>query len=798
MKNMIVVGMTACLAATLQAYEWPAKELCKLLETSDTARKSNGGSAFTNGVHWAGGTLPTSDEDCWVPADKTIYAVEDAFPGKSLTIEGMVDSSGISMTVPNFRFLGGSTVSFDSVPCGFAANSVITFQSTAANPVTVSLDRDSATGQSYPMLRKFVSDSQTMVRFRQTQKNPSLCPRWKYCDLTEFFGTLRFDRSSESLKGPMLATNSIPGGTFTTPGNIEIGNGWALVRASSGSPLLSAATVTFETGSTVDSTLSGGANPFVVATKKLNIEAGVRHCATKMGNSSISTYNKADFNLFGLTGEAALAENLPNIENLELCGLPSPDYNYWGDNRLAVVDAADGSGTNMVAYRSGRTVRTITSSISSSNPFTKTTRWKDGLVATAADNAVAGSDITITTWEGAEANFGGLVMAGATLAIKSKTFEVSNLFAGGASAVSTIAVSSDIEKPAAEWKDLGYASVLSGSFLGVYANLDCVATVARELVVDMPVHGAGTVAAKFSATSNNPRGGVEFARVNSDFSGKFLVCSDNDNGKTNSVNGSRMRFYMTDARNVGGPMPQPTFDGFSVRGDSIVIGRNSIDFNQENRGVFIGDRARFVMQHATDNTLAFHCPVTFGGEFVFGNDYPDANYAKVGKGGGTLVMGGAARFYDEASGADGETPVPGRDKLTMLIGKLRPESKAALDGVEITFGEESEGIELDWNATGDLQTFGLYDVKTGVPFTSQRKDGKIPVSFTSLPESSTEKTVRSICTVLSDVADEVCSKMRVVTRPKKNGVKLSVVPNGDATSTICATFEPTGLMLIFR
>lgn len=796
MKGIVVIGAAIIRMTVLSAYEWPEKASCKLLETSDTSRTANGGSAFTNGVHWSGGTLPTPMEDCWVPNGKTIYAVAAEFPGKSLTVEGSVDASGITMTVPNFRFLGGSTLSFDNVPCGFTADSVVTFQSTAANPVIVNLNRNKDAGTDNLLLRKFVSDEESLVVFRQTKQKPALCPRWTYCDLTEYYGVLRFDRTAESLKGTMLATNTIKSVAITTPGSVEIGNGVVFVRGSADASF-TAGKVTVESGALLDTAAINGSTPFFNVTEHLSVNAGARYRANA-GNKTIGKYDTADFQLFGLSGDAAKDENLPSLENLELVGLPSPDYNYWGEDRLAITDFNDGSEGRAVAYRSGRPIRRIVNNVGSEKPFENETSWENGAVATATDNAVAGAGITITTWVGAKAGFGGLVLEnGAKFAIDSM-FVMTNLFVGGASVAPMIMPSTLASYDPVEWRDLEQASVLTGNFLGVYGNLECVGALGREVVVDIPVHGSGTISAALSKTSSQPRGGVEFSRANADFSGKFVVCSDNASGKTNSVNGSRLRFYMTNAQNVGGPMPVPTFDGFAVRGDSIVIGRNSLDFAQENRGVFIGDRARFVMQHPTDNVLTFRCPVTFGGELVFGNDFPDATYAKVGKGCGTLVMGGSARFYDETTRTDCDEPVAGRDRLTMLTGKLRPESRTALDGLEIVFGEESGGIELDWNATGDMKDFGLYDVKSSVPFVTRRTDGKIPVSFASMPETLSEKVVRNVCTVSADIADEVCAQMRVVSRPKGTCAKLTVVPNDDATTTICATFDQAGLVLIFR
>jgi hypothetical protein len=244
-------------------------------------------------------------------------------------------------------------------------------------------------------------------------------------------------------------------------------------------------------------------------------------------------------------------------------------------------------------------------------------------------------------------------------------------------------------------------------------------------------------------------------------------------------------------------MPTETFDGITLRGDPILISTNALCFNQENRHLYVYDRARIVMQHETDNTFEVRVPLTLNGELVFGNEYPNAEKAKVGKGGGTLVLGGEAKFYDSSTRTAGDTPVEGKNKLTMLIGKLRPDAPDAINGVAVTFGEESQGLEVDYTNETLRTTTGFKMTKTGSALTAA-DGGQIPVSFINMPRNNGSVLDVAVCTVPSEDAETLCAALQAVRVSGFKRPMLKVVPNGNGTSTIKADFRRIGFCIGFQ
>lgn len=350
------------------------------------------------------------------------------------------------------------------------------------------------------------------------------------------------------------------------------------------------------------------------------------------------------------------------------------------------------------------------------------------------------------------------------------------------------------------------ATWLKGDYLGVYGADGALCRVAhnRLLAIDMPLCGDGPMRATISSGTSYPRGGIEFTQINTNFYGKFIVASDGNawNGSTTdpkgvySPIGNRLLFFASDARNIGGDMSDETFDGLTLRGDSILVGVNSLNFHQRNRGVYVQDRIRLVMNNESDNTLVISNSVTYGGEMVFGNDFPNANNAKVGKGGGTLVLGGAARFYDPENKVACDTPSVSSNRLTMLIGRLRPVAANALDGVAVKFGEESDGLELDWNASDEMKATGFYSVKELSALTSERADGKIPVRVINVPADAVGETI-AVCTVPTAIAEATLAKFSYDRTGRQRGF-FSLGEEKDGNRTILLKLEIHGMWLIVR
>jgi hypothetical protein len=142
------------------------------------------------------------------------------------------------------------------------------------------------------------------------------------------------------------------------------------------------------------------------------------------------------------------------------------------------------------------------------------------------------------------------------------------------------------------------------------------------------------------------------------------------------------------------------------------------------------------------------------------------------------------------------------NQLMMIVGRVKPMSTNALDGVAVTFGAQSGGILLDIDPQGDgVAQYGLYDVKWNAPLATQRADGKIPVTFEGMSSADYEGSpiVRGICTVSAAAAESIPSSLFAVAKPYGNvAVSVTRTPNADQTVTISAVIKTVGFMVIFK
>ena len=148
------------------------------------------------------------------------------------------------------------------------------------------------------------------------------------------------------------------------------------------------------------------------------------------------------------------------------------------------------------------------------------------------------------------------------------------------------------------------------------------------------------------------------------------------------------------------------------------------------------------------------------------------------------------------------TPLEGTNVLKIAAGSLTPTDTTCCDGLAISFATGSK-LVLDASATGDLKTYGLYDVKWDAPITVEG-GAPLPVEF-DLPDGF-NKTVASsfgICTVSPTAAASLDVDDFDIARVK--GMKSTVrkVENRDGEDnvvsvTFACDLEPVGLILICR
>ena len=801
--TMAMAAVAAIPWARADEFAWPTSssdEGVIVLKTSDTASASN---SIENGAHWdvpseESSAHPSSDYHYWVPAGKTIYGTESGtaptFSGKSLTIEGTFYTGDSNPTIPRLRALSGSVFEFSKARNGIGGGK-ITIESSAASPVTFRLTRSSGfkSSPAFNGNSSFDSDADAWLIMRCDRLAPLQMFYFAGCDFSHFYGTLKLVHGYNNGDVPVenYLTNQISAAT-SMPGSYILGKGVTLYL-STASACMNAGNFTAEAGSRI-AIKSNVTGPVSTVTNRLTLGSSVD---VDYLAATLAKYDNADFALFKMKDMAAQTENLPDLSSINLIG-----YNYYGLPQLALEDAPEEAGSKTITIRSGRSLCRLTGhakyegSNAEISTFTNKALWSTGALPTSSENAHVNYDLHVAKdFETYCFAAGGMILpSSGVLTPCCAVLTVTNLFLVGG----TVQVIDKVVS-LSNYRRRGMGAItVKGDYMGVYGGTDgkIMTQSSRLLVIDYPIYGNGSLRLNVRGSTSYPYGGIELTQFNTNFTGKALVYSTG-NSNTNSANGYRLQMYLNDARNLGGPMPTETFDGITLRGDPILISTNSLCFNQTNRDIFVYDRGRIVMQNATDNTFEVQVPVTYNGELVFGNDYPTAEKANVGKGGGTLVLGGPAKFYDSSTGAAGDTPVADKNKLKMLIGKLRPAAVDAVNGVAVTFGEESEGLEVDYANEALRTTTGFKMTRTGSALTAA-DGGQIPVSFINMPRNSGSVLDVAVCTVPSEDADTLCATLQAVRVSGFKRPALKVVSNGDGTSTIKADIRPIGFCIGFH
>ena len=284
-------------------------------------------------------------------------------------------------------------------------------------------------------------------------------------------------------------------------------------------------------------------------------------------------------------------------------------------------------------------------------------------------------------------------------------------------------------------------------------------TIAAEVV------GPGTLHVTGRSGSGKPYGDIEFTALNTNFTGRIKVCSKVNNQAASEDSYRHERVFVTDARNLGGPLAAFKADALELADYSVLQPRNDVDLNVANRGVTITDNACFAVPEGV--TLAVSNDITYNGELK-----------KTGA--GVLSLNGRARAGGSAA------------SLKVAEGFLSVGSTNALDGVEVTFADGAY-LLVNPKADGDVAACGAVDMSSA-PF-----GGALPVAFL-LPEPGEDDTCFYNAVAVCTVANQAAADSLAVTAKRIDGFRttFSRRPNADGTVTILATVGPDGLSIIIR
>ena len=305
------------------------------------------------------------------------------------------------------------------------------------------------------------------------------------------------------------------------------------------------------------------------------------------------------------------------------------------------------------------------------------------------------------------------------------------------------------------------------------------------------LYGTGTVTIRGRArSSNDVRGYFHFAGTNSLYAGKITASLGVDTGGAYPRwAGNRFTsLYVSDARNLGGPLPEFAYDALTLANMSELIASNSVAFTDTTRGLYL----KWIAQLTTpsNTTLTLRQPVTFNGS-VYKN------------GMGTLEMGGEVKFID-AEGALTDTPSESATNRTLFVtgGILKPIAARPLDGVDIVFSNKTSKLDvalaLDLEPSDlDLKTNGLYNVRTSAPIAKSPNLDKVPVYLLSdVEEPTATKYEVAIMTVKEEAADAALGMLKLVKPKSFDTYSLSHPESG--TVTLVATLKPGSLFILIR
>ena len=277
------------------------------------------------------------------------------------------------------------------------------------------------------------------------------------------------------------------------------------------------------------------------------------------------------------------------------------------------------------------------------------------------------------------------------------------------------------------------------------------------------VSGPGTLNVMGRNGSGNPYGDIEFTALNTNFTGRIKVYANVSSTAPGADDYKHERVFVTDARNLGGPLASFRADALELADYSVLEARNDVDLNVANRGVKITGNAG--MSAPENVTLAISNDITYNGTLTK-------------KGAGVLALNGAARVAGGASAA-----------LSVAEGYVSVGSTNALNGVSTTFADGAY-LLVDPEAIGDVATFGAV-VLSATPF-----GGTLPVAF-DLPAIGNDEKYDYSGVAVCTVADTATAEGLTLKTKKVRGhsVKFSIRTNADGTATVLANVKARGLTI---
>ncbi len=459
-----------------------------------------------------------------------------------------------------------------------------------------------------------------------------------------------------------------------------------------------------------------------------------------------------------LTGPAA--QTAADVSGAECFGItktgPLPRRTWLG-----IEDVADGKD---VCFKFDPVVRMMVnngSNGSSKQAFDTANGsfWSTGVTPTAdfEGDAVVdqGLALGLNAWQNLSFPKMMLTVDGGSIYHQAATFEVAelNLVAG-----TTIYTYNNATRPTLKGRIVLYPGSSPVTFSGWSG---------RTHVVEGELAGSGDLRLYGYQTTSIA---LELKGTNTAFSGGITVTSTADQYVEGSVDVCST-LYIHDGRNLGGAYSGTNaWKALTMENHTKLEALDDVTLDEPSRGVYVKNAARFIVSDG--RVLDVREPVTYEGTLT-----------KLG--GGTLVLGGAARFFNGGT-EPVDQPVVGSNVLSVAEGSLSVAATNAIDGLAVSL---AAGVTLvvDPAATGDLAAYGGVSLKTGSSISYA--GGSIPVAFKEGFAMPDEKRVSvAICTVSAVVAQNL--SFTLPTRYARHPVVPATRQNADGSVTFLAEIKP--------
>ena len=286
-----------------------------------------------------------------------------------------------------------------------------------------------------------------------------------------------------------------------------------------------------------------------------------------------------------------------------------------------------------------------------------------------------------------------------------------------------------------------------------------------------------------SGNSNPRRAHVGLFGDNSRFGGTVIV---KNNATTTLAQRLGSNLAIRDARALGGPRPQWTYNALTLKNCCGLHPLESLVLDDATRGILLDDAYAFF---TVTNDVVFTCKerITYSGMLI-----------KDGK--GELALGGPEPHFNAAGTA---APTANKNVLDVWEGTLRPVSAVAFQGLAVVITNSAATLAVDVpasNTDGGIGQYGMLDTAWNAPLTVPAAGLTVQLRDPDGVLASKKLCRVPICTVNAMAKASLEGKLSVGRSPSRRHAVTSVgwTENPDGSFTFAATLQRSVFIISFR